>query len=51
MFVMSTYDATLGALLVITKWFFVVGTVGLTRRFLSLENVSSTFSDSEVGCV
>ena len=32
-FVMSTYDATLGALLVVTIWFFVIGAVGLTRRF------------------
>jgi hypothetical protein len=32
-FVMSTYDATLGALLVGTIWFFVIGAVGLTRRF------------------
>ena len=30
---MSTYDATLGALLVVTIWFFVFGAVGLTRRF------------------
>ena len=29
-FVMSTYDATLGALLVVTIWFFVIDAVGLT---------------------
>jgi len=32
-FIMSTYDATLGALLVVTIWFLVTGIVGLTRRF------------------
>jgi hypothetical protein len=32
-FVMSTYDATLGALVVVTIWFFVIGAAGLTRRF------------------
>ena len=32
-FMMSTYDGTLGALSVVTIWFFVVGAVGLTRRF------------------
>jgi hypothetical protein len=32
-FVMSTYDATLGALVVVTIWFFVIGMAGLTRRF------------------
>ena len=35
-FVMSTYDATLGALFVVTIWFFVVGAVGLTRRFRAI---------------
>jgi hypothetical protein len=35
-FVMSTYDATLGALLVVTIWFSVIGAVGLTRRFRSI---------------
>jgi hypothetical protein len=28
-FVMSTYDATLGALLVVTIWFLAIGAVGL----------------------
>ncbi len=32
-FMMSTYDATLAGLLIVTIWFFVVGAMGLTRRF------------------